>query len=359
MSDRSAEIEGVGLGFHPLLFNAMLAGRFECDFVEFPIELYAAPSQAGLLDPGEERLRQIVARWPTVWRGGSLSLGSVDDPADLSPDPRIVRTIAGLFEISKSNTLIETIGFRRVGGRDLGRMQSMPYTRAAAGWVAARWAAARDALEIPVLLQLCRTDPATRFDDEDAFAFLQAIADGAGCEFVFDASDLGRLASQTRIDAKEAARRIAELPVAMLTLSGESEEDWTALELLRERIDVRSIVVRRSKYLFPIDAIGDALRRAKALPSRGERSRRTPAPSLATPAPHDFREIEALRAQQMELAQSALEAGLVSAAPEGEIVEDKDRATLANKTQSWQSWKTRLDDVYKGQQIRKFLAGDP
>lgn len=324
----------------------MRSGRFALDFVQFPVDLYADPARAGLLDPDAVRMRQIIARWPCIWRGSLLSLGSVEDPGDPAPDPLVARRLRGLLETSRATALVEPIGFRVLAGHDLGRPQRLPYTRAAAAWIAARWRAASDALGVPLLLRPAGTEIAGMPDEIDGFAHLRMIADLTGCEFAFDVADLSRLAKEAGVDEAEAIRRVAGLPVAMLTLGGDDEDDWIALARLRERTSPRAIVVRRSKYLFPIDAIGGALRRAESV--LGSRPALARNEFVATRGPLEPEPVEALRRWQLELMDACSGEGSTEGA-----------ASFAMRAKAWQSWQKRLGETHAGQQIRKFLARDP
>ncbi len=353
MSDKSDEIKGVGLTFHPLLYNAMMARRFAFDFVEWPIEYYADASRAGLLDPGEQRLRQIAAQWPGVGRGSVMSLGSVEAPDDVSCDPRQARIVRKWFEASRAKALIETIGFRRLEGRDLGRAQRLPYCVASANWIAARFNAAQDSLDVPLLLQLSRSDFAICGDEMDGFAYLSALADRVNCEFVLDVADVARLAAEAGLEVDEALPRVANLPVAMLTLAGERDEDWVALQRIREHSDPRAIVLRRFKYLFPLDEIGGALQRARSVLGDVSKSRARPQRAVE-PIVLDPAALAGLQAEQRQTVSAALS----EARADGEAGGEQKYENLAKKVKSWQTWHARVDDAFKGQQIKKFMAQD-
>ena len=343
MLEQNARAEGVGVTYHPFLHGALLAQRDAFDFVELPLDLYIDPARAALLDPAGARLEEIAAAKPCIWRGSALSLGSVESTADPSPDPRTIDRIRQLMAKAGAMGYSDVIGFRRLGESYLGFPQSMPYTETAARWIGARYAAARDALGRRFWLQLSPAAFAGPPAGLDAAAFLCRISAHADCEFVLDVADLARFAAEAGTGADEMARLLPGTRIGALVTSGEREEDWALLSFLSGRVEARSIVIRRNRHLFPLDAIGRTARRAGELLAgrRGKPPVASPAPA---PLPADPEGLADLRAYEMELIQYCLDP------PEG--------SALATSVQGWQVWRKRLEETYKAQQISQFLAAD-
>jgi hypothetical protein len=325
----------------------MIEGRLAFDFVEAPLEPYLDPAQASLADPHEHRLREIGRRWPIVWRGSIFSLGSVEDPDDPSPDPLALSRAERLLEAVDTRGLIETIGFRRLAGRDLGRAQSLHYSEAVADWIVARCDALQRALGLPLALQLPRSKPAAMTGDLDIFRFLERIAKRSGCEFVLDLSDIVfRTADEPRPNA---AQSFALLPVAGLALNAESELNRGPLAEAIEITAPRALVVRCSENMFPLDGIAAMLQQADAALKGRAQTKKAGGVRVQASATCDREAIAALKSWQAELIDGAF-AGDGEASPPA--------ARLASQTLAWRNWRQRIEDTYKGQQIKQFLAAE-
>jgi uncharacterized protein len=352
-------MEGVAFSYHPLLHEALLARRVEFDFVEIALDHYVDCARFPLLDSEESRLHEIAGALPCIWHGSVLSLGSVETLDDASPDPRLIEHIRGLIEKTGARSYCETIGFRRLGGRDLGHAQSLPYTRTSAQWVAERYEAARQALGCPLVLELAASAVAAPRSEWDAMTFLQEVAGRADPRFMLDVADLARFAAEASLDPMDMMSRLPGERIAALVISSDSEEDWSLLSKLSVEISVRSILIRRSKNLFPLDGIGRAVSRAKELLARSKghartRSERSAAAYAVVPG-----ELAALQAYQREFIDCCLDASQERAVPAFAADKTAEWAALATRVSAWQAWQKRLEDIHLTRQIRQFLANDP
>jgi len=335
----SGETKGVGLAFHPLLRRSMEQGRLPTDFVETALESYLDPARTALLDPGERSLRRIAARGPIVWRSSAFSLGSVEDPAKASCDTAVLRRFLRLCEVARPSSLIETIGFRRIGARDLGRARPMPRNAAAADWLAARCRALRNAVGVPVMLQFGKGPDDLPKGEMSESAFLERIAERTECEFVLDVEDVERVAREQALDPRETATQFAGLPVAALTLSGARHGDWDLLDVALAAMAPRAIVLRRLEHLYPLDEIAAHLHRAASalgrVRARPAREVRPPAPVATMWEPAAAAE---LRDQQLA------------------AIDDAFARPADPKAMAWRNWRQRVEETYKGQQIKTFLS---
>ena len=358
MPGKGASAEGVGLSYHPFLHEALLARRDAFDFIELPLDLYVDAAWSALLDSQGARLADIAAAKPCVWRGTALSLGSVERIGDPAPDPRLAQRIRDLIAATRATRCCEAIGFRRLGGRDLGQNQSLPYTETAARWIAARHAAACDAVGHPIMLQLSAGSIAPTPSGWDAAAFLHRIAGIADCRFVLDVADLGRFAAEAGSAPGQIASRLPGERITVLTTSGERDEEWALLSMLLARTAARAIVIRVPRNVFPFDRIMHAAQRASVmLADRQDRM-----PSIATPldlpGPADPAELAALQAWQSERIAYSSDPAPSCVPPSLAEVPGPARAALAVAAQSWQNWRGRVEDMHKAQQIAQFLAQD-
>jgi uncharacterized protein (UPF0276 family) len=346
--DRGASAEGVGLSYHPFLHEVLIARVDHYDFIELPLDLYLDPAQCALLDPREARLREIAAARPCIWRGGALSLGSVERPDDPAPDPRVIDRIRRLMERTGTTRYSDVIGFRGLDGRDLGVPQSLAFTESAARWMAARYIAARDALGHSFLLQ-----PAGGSSGHGHAAFLHRVVSLADCALLLDVADLDRIATATGAEPAEMANRLPHEHIAMLAISGTHENEWALLSAFVAVTAVRSIVIRRTHDLFPLDAIEETAHRARAVLT-GERSLTTTRPESAEPLDDDPNGLATLRSQQSELIGLCLNP---AQSPLGHIA-PAEEISLASRLRPWQVWRERIADTHKARQIAQFLAED-
>jgi len=329
---------GIGISYHPFLHDAILATPDAFQFIELPLDLYIDPARAGLFDPSGERLRDIAAARPCVWQGSALSLGSVENPNDPAPDPRVIDRIRHLMDRTQATLYTDRIGFRRLGARDLGLPQGMPYIAAAASWIAARAAAARAALGHDIALQHCRA--AVPAPHANAGYFLSEIAALTGCGLAVDVADM-------------ADDDVAERPpgaITTLITAADSDAAWTQLAHVAAQTAPAAIVIRRTSGFYPLSAIFDAARRAAAL--LGPHRTHAPAARTASPVPTpDLADLASLHAEQRDLIEYCL-------APPAEDAAASATQALAARVQSWHIWRQRLADTHKAQQIAQFLASD-
>ena len=339
--ERGASAEGVGLSYHPFLHEVLIARVDHYDFVELPLDLYIDPAQSALLDPKDARLLEIAAARPCIWRGSALSLGSVEVPNDPAPDPRVIDRIRQLMERVGTTHYSDMIGFRGLEGRDLGVPQSLPFTESAARWMAARYVAARDALGHSFLLQ-----PVGDASGHAHAAFLRRVVSLADFALLLNVADLECVATETGVDPAEMANRLPLERISVLALSGTHENEWALLSELVAATAVRSIIIRRTRDLFPLDAIVDAARRARNVLG-GERRPMTKQPESAEPLDDDPNGLATLRSQQNALIDLCLG-----------HTEPAEKMMLASHLRPWQVWHERIADTHKARQIAQFLAED-
>ena len=325
--DHRSRAEGVGVAYHPFLHDTLLQCSELFDFVELPLDLYMDAARSALLDPGQRRLQQIVAAKPCVWRGTALSLGTVGTNDMTAFPTHVVRRIRTLLELAGSEHYTDAIGYRT---ESFGPVQAMPFTQDAARWIAARQAAACDALGVPVRLSLPRPVFAASPSGLDRAAFLAGIASYGGSDFILDATDFAGTPQRELTD------RLPDAHVAALSISSDGAPDWDMLEAFAEAIRARTIILRRDRQLFPLDTIAPAITRAASLLSSTAPHLPPVRPSASPP---DAAALALLRAFQ--------------STPAGDATAQTCRRTAA---ESWQNWRTQIDDIHKARQILALMA---
>ena len=315
--------EGVGVAYHPFLHDYLLGSRALFDFVELPMDLYLDGARSGLLDPGHRRLREVTGAVRCAWRGSALSLGAVPPGGTPAFPPHTVQRIRGLLALAPHAPYTEAVGVRAVGGP----LHAAAFTPAVARCAAARQAAACEALGVPVRLCLPRQAAAPAGMDDagmDAVGFLALVAAHGGAGFVLDTADLAGT------DPHDAARRLAGVPIAALSVSSDDPAAWDALAALTGHLAPRTVVLRRDRQLFPLDTIGRDLGRAAALLS-GTALGTLPGPA----APQD---------------PGSTTLPVAGAPPAGPV-------HAPDASPAWRHWRKEVDDMHKGQQIMALMAG--
>ena len=353
---QNGNAEGVGLSYHPFLHEALIARLDAYDFVELPLDLYIDPAQSALLDPSDAKLRDIAAARPCIWRGSALSLGSVQLPEDPAPDSLVIDRIRLLMQRAGTTRYSDVIGFRRLDDRDLGLAQSLSFSDAAARWMAARYNAACDALGHPFLLAPACWSVATPRSGCDLAGFLRRVVSLADCQLLLDVADLAFIAKETGVDPASLMSRLPHDRIAMLAASCTDDAEWALLSQLAAASAISAIVIRRTRDLFPLEAVTEAAHRARGLLTRTGHPKAQP--STAEPLDNDPDGLAMLQAYERELIEFCL--ALASAAPPSFLGEISPGAgtRLATELRPWQVWRERIADTHKAQQIAQFLAED-
>jgi hypothetical protein len=101
--------------------------------------------------------------------------------------------------------------------------------------------------------------------------------------------------------------------------------------------------------MFPLDGIATMLHEADAALKGRSQTKRACGSRAHASATWDREAIEALKAWQAELIDGAFAADGGASPP---------AARLASMTLAWRNWRQRIEDTYKGQQIKQFLAAE-
>lgn len=201
-----------GLTFHPALVGSIL--RAPPGFVEFVAE--------GLTTTAQRRqaraLREMV---PVSVHGVSLSLGSAE-----GIDDRRLRALRDAAVAVDAVAVSEHLAFVRAGGREIGHLTPLPFTRAAIDVVAANVARARAVLPQLWLENVWSPLPPHRLPDEmDEPAFLSAIVARTGCGLLLDVANLVANAKNRGVAPLSWLDRLPLQAVQQLHIAGSADDD--------------------------------------------------------------------------------------------------------------------------------------
>src|SRR5262245_30854742 len=134
---------GVGLGWRPELAADLLRAPECLDFVELVAESCMVQQAT------RREARALAAIWPVVVHGVKLSLGSAE-----GIDVERARELGRLARELRACAVTEHVAFVRSGGREIGHLTALPYTRAAVDVVTRNVACARRQLpDVPLYLE--------------------------------------------------------------------------------------------------------------------------------------------------------------------------------------------------------------
>jgi len=133
----------VGLGWRPELAGDLLQAPEAIGCAEIVAETCFA-------QPAARREAWAIAEvWPVITHGVKLSLGSAE-----GIEVERARRLGALARELRSPAISEHVALTRAGGREIGHLTALPYTREAIGVLARNVARARRVLpDVPLLLE--------------------------------------------------------------------------------------------------------------------------------------------------------------------------------------------------------------
>jgi uncharacterized protein (UPF0276 family) len=335
---RTRPLEGVGLGWRPELAADVLRAPQTVDFLEVVADTCFAQPAAW------REARALAEIKPVVPHGVKLSLGSAD-----GIDPARARRLGALARELGAPAVTEHVALTRGGGREIGHLTPLPFTREAVRVVARNVAAARRLLpDVPLLLENVAWTFRWPEDEMTEGAFHAEVADATGCELLLDVANLYANALNAGVAPMQALREHPLDRVGMVHVAGGlmehgffldthahpvPEEVFRLVEALLAETGPVPIVLERDQGFPPFEELAaeaERLRRLAVIAPR--RSRRPPA------APREPRPVEAAESGLGE--RQALVAAMLTdvdgpapsqAAPFGATAIARTRAVLQHK----------------------------
>ncbi|APR84344.1 Hypothetical protein A7982_09693 [Minicystis rosea] len=265
--------DAVGLGFRVEVAADLLADPSVVDFVEVVAEGCFA-------SPAARREAAAIARvWPIVLHGVKLSLGSAEG-VDLDRAKRL----GALARELAAPVVTEHVAFVRAGGREIGHLTQIPFTREAVRVVARNVAAARRHLpDVPFHLENAAWTFRWPDDEIDEAAFYTEIVEATGCDLLLDLGNLYANAINAGADPFAVLERYPLERVAMIHLAGGVNEDgfyfdthahpvpapvFDLLARVVDRAGAVPVVIERDDAFPPFDRLREELSRAREILGR-------------------------------------------------------------------------------------------
>jgi uncharacterized protein len=261
---------GVGLGFREPFRGELFRNRAQVDFLEVTADHYleAAPAKERELDLLEDHFTLIP-------HGLSLSLGSAE-----GLDENYTRKMAGLVRRLEPPWWSEHLAYTRAGGRDIGHLTPLPYSREAVEVVCRNVEAVRRWIETPLILENISylvTMPGAEMTEAD---FLAEVLERTDCGLLLDVMNLHANAVNHGYDPLDFLERIPLERVVQLHFVGGHWQDgvlvdshsaptadavWTLLETVLERAPVKGVILERDENIPPLGELLDELDRAREI----------------------------------------------------------------------------------------------
>jgi uncharacterized protein (UPF0276 family) len=335
---RSRPLAGVALGWRPELAADVLRDPDSVDFLEVVADTcFAQPS-------AWKEARALAELMPVVPHGVKLSLGSAD-----GVDPARVRKLGALARELAAPAITEHVAMTRGGGREIGHLTALPFTREAVRVVARNVAAARRLLpDVPLLLENVAWTFRWPEDEMPEGAFYAEIAAATGCELLLDVANLYANALNAGMAPAQVLRDHPLDRVGMVHVAGGALEHgffldthahpvpeavFTLLEALLGETGPLPVVLERDQGFPPFAELAAEVERLRVLIAIAPRRPRVAHPTLQD-AEVDGGDGAAMRERQGRVAQmlTDVEPPLASlAAPFGLDAIARTRAVLQHK----------------------------
>jgi uncharacterized protein (UPF0276 family) len=223
-------------------------------------------------------LREIEAMNAAVsvlLHGIGLSLGGAQplDSLRLAHWARLVEALAPPW-------ISEHLAFTRAGGRDIGHLMPLPFTREAVHVVAANVRRLRAAVgEVPILLENIAYTIALPGEMTEA-AFVRDVLDATGAGLLLDLENVHANSANHGYDPVAYLEqlpldRVVEVHLAGGLQDGDvyadthsapvPEASWDLLRWLAERAPIRAVIVERDDDLPPFTELLDEIARARSI----------------------------------------------------------------------------------------------
>jgi uncharacterized protein (UPF0276 family) len=213
-------LSGVALGWRPELAADVLRAPDSVDFLEVVADTCFAQPAAW------REARAIAELKPVVPHGVKLSLGSADG-VDLAR----ARKLGALARDLRAPAITEHVALTRGGGREIGHLTCLPFTREAVRAVARNVAAVRRVLpDVPLLLENVAWTFRWPEDELPEGAFYAEVAAATGCELLLDVANLYANARNAGVPPLQALREHPLDRVGMVHVAGGLLEDGFFLD---------------------------------------------------------------------------------------------------------------------------------
>ena len=268
MAAAAVERLGAGISMRRAYVADAIVNPGALDLIEIVAEHYFSPAPRL-----NDQLAALAARFTVVPHGLDLSLGSAGGVSK-----NHVRKLRELVECSAAPYWSEHIAFTRAGGRSLGHLAPLPFTREALDALFFNIARVREEIGVPLILE----NIASPFDmpraEMDEAEFLTRLIERTACGLLLDVANLYYNARNRGCDPFKVLERYPLHAVVQCHLAGGHRigaewvdshafrvppEIWELFEVVARRAPVQAVIIERDENLPPFAELADEVARAR------------------------------------------------------------------------------------------------
>jgi uncharacterized protein (UPF0276 family) len=252
------------------LKSEIFRNQDKLDFLEITADHY--------IGAGPERARELellIDHFTVIPHGLSLSLGSAE-----GLDEEYTSKLIELVRRVDPPWWSEHVAFTRAGGRQIGHLAPLPFTREAVEVVVRNVREVQRRLDVPLILENISYTFRLPGAEMTEAQFLGEIVERTGCGLLLDVMNLYANATNHGYDAE---RALAQLPldrVVQLHFVGGHWSDgvmvdshahptppevWSLLELVLAHAPVKGVILERDEHFPPFDELLEEVERARAI----------------------------------------------------------------------------------------------
>jgi len=261
---------GVGIGYREPFRTGLFLNRRAADFLEITADHY--------FDANDEKLAELdllAAHFPLIPHGLNLSLGSAE-----GLDRPYLEQFAALVRKLQPPWWSEHLAFTRAGGRDIGHLAPVPFTREALAVVVRNIQEAQRAIAVPLIVEnisFTLTWPGAEMTEAE---FLTRLVSETGCGLLLDVTNLYINARTHGYDPRVFLEKLPAASIVQLHYVGEEElrgglvdsharpttpPIWELLEQVLAFAPVKGAILERDECLPPFEELLPELDRAREI----------------------------------------------------------------------------------------------
>jgi uncharacterized protein (UPF0276 family) len=264
---------GVGLGYRQPFRAELFRQRRAVDFLEITLDHYLDASREK-----EQELQLLAEYFTLIPHGLNLSLGSAE-----GLDSEYVRKVARLVRRLNPPWWSEHLAFTRAGGREIGHLAPLPYTREAVDVMCQNIAELRRHLDVPLILENISYTVDLPGGEMTEAEFIAEVVERADCGLLLDVMNLHANAVNHWYDPERFLKGIPLERVVQLHFVGghwshgvmvdshsqaTPKEVWTLLESVLSRAPVKGMILERDQNIPPFQQLIGELERARVIGRR-------------------------------------------------------------------------------------------
>ena len=204
---------GTGIGLRAKYYEEILKTRPNIDWFEIISENFLTPS---LHD--EYYLNQILAHYPLVQHGVSLSIGS-SSPLDF----KYLKQLKNLIQRTKSPWVSDHLSWGQIEESHFHDLYPLPYTKEVVNYVAERARIVQDFLEVPFALENLSSYVTYKESSMPEWEFVAEIAEKANILLVLDINNIYVSSKNHKFDPRDYYSSIPLDRVVQIHLAGHQD----------------------------------------------------------------------------------------------------------------------------------------